>query len=74
MSQERVCDSDDDDDTSREDDPVKDARAVCRSNSVSSKTNLFRQLEAQMKAVAEEAKAVKLSKGKNQFYPISINL
>lgn len=52
-----------DEDTSREEDATKSAVEVCRSNSVSSKASLFKQLEAQMKAVAEEAKTVKLSKG-----------
>lgn len=52
-----------DEDTSKEDDAAKSAMEICRSNSVSSKASLFKQLEAQMKAVAEEAKNVKLSKG-----------
>lgn len=52
-----------DDDTSREDDLKENVQEICRSNSVSSKASLFKQLEAQMKAVAEEAKAVKLARG-----------
>lgn len=38
------------------------AHELCRSNSVSAKASMFKQLEAQMKAVAEEAKTVRLAK------------